>query len=999
MNNSNLGQRNSPSARKLINLRERAFKEGGSSLELQIPIEYIRDISRDLNSNDITKDVARRNLLNWSEQLTNSTYWVPTSGTSGSIVSDNVIANPLNGEITASLITELTGNTLHYKQQSTPNIISGTPYTTSGYFKMNGRRYLGISIYDNSNHFGHFDLQAGTMAGLSSGVTGSITAVGDGWYRCAVTYTPNNVTSILSQFFLEIGFGTTVYSGDGVSGIYVYGVQTEQGSTATAYQQTQTYNTDTGASLIMTPNTIGESRLFNCKPELRNLIKYSEEFDNVIWSKTNSGTGTAPIVTANYSANPIDGAITADRVVYALNGGITSGDNSYLLTQIQTLIKNGNTYTVSFWLKTNDSSTITMRISDTANAQYTSLISVTPIWTRFNITFTVIIPTTNVITLSIHLRGNVTSQNADISIYGAQLEVGSTATTYQRTTDGIIDFQATRATTATVVQKDGTIGDGCYNLLQRSEESDNANWAKIATTISANTIANPINGQINADKLIENNTSATHFSYNNSGIINSGVTYTQSIYVKAGERRYVRWGTLTSLFGVNLILVDLLTGNVLNIYGTPNYTVTNIGNGWYRFTITATAIANGTASNYTEIQATAGTASYLGDGISGIYIWGAQLTKGSDIKPYLKTTNRQNVPSIDYSLGSNSPMLLIEPQRTNLLLQSSNFSTGSTWGTDTPPVTITTDVTISPAGDMTGDKTTENTGLSFQNLYQLRSGLSTGTPYTFSVYVKPAERRFTALQLQNSGSDIIRAIFDVSAGTISTPVSSAGAVTSPSASIVYANNGWYRCSLTGTFTTATTFGGNIHIRQNNSYGNYSGVSNNGLYIWGAQLEQGSNSTSYIATTTATVTRNSYTSYIDLFNNNLLNKDNFTLYAEGYLYNGINGGYLIALSSGTLGGTNAIGMHWGISPVYAISGSSSFALNNLSDNNNYKFIIQRNGTTVKFFRNGIQIWTTQTVPVFDYQYLLINSSSTYGVNKLLLWKYTLTDADCIDLTTL
>src|SRR5574339_35725 len=47
------------------------------------------------------------------------------------------------------------------------------------------------------------------------------------------------------------------------------------------------YDITSDASLIMTPNTIGEGRLFNAKPELRNLVKYSEEFDNGVWGTQN----------------------------------------------------------------------------------------------------------------------------------------------------------------------------------------------------------------------------------------------------------------------------------------------------------------------------------------------------------------------------------------------------------------------------------------------------------------------------------------------------------------------------------------------------------------------------------------------------------------------------------------------------------------------------------------------------------------------------------------
>jgi hypothetical protein len=72
----------------------------------------------------------------------------------------------------------------------------------------------------------------------------------------------------------------------------------------------------------------------------------------------------------------------------------------------------------------------------------------------------------------------------------------------------------------------------------------------------------------------------------------------------------------------------------------------------------------------------------LDDSVSGtsateFYMWGAQLVKGDQPKDYLKTTDRLDIPRIDYTNGE--PSILLEPSRTNEILHSNQFDT--TWST------------------------------------------------------------------------------------------------------------------------------------------------------------------------------------------------------------------------------------------------------------------------------------------------------------------------------
>lgn len=442
------------------------------------------------------------------------------------------------------------------------------------------------------------------------------------------------------------------------------------------------YNILSDASLVYTPSSYGESRNYVVQPVKVNLAKASEDCTN---STAVAWTAGGATITADAIANPVDGAITADM------WDDTNASSAPGVPTQQVIPTTSTKMTVSLYTKAGSLPTSGSRVFLVRNrTTLTNFISLTFFynttgitthpggWTSYQLAngwYRIVWTGTTGITIGDTLdvyvgrSGQATVGATDTwYIYGLQVEAGDTVTPYQRATDSIFDFQFSRASTATSISKAGIFEDTCYNLLQRSEEF-NTTWTTSRTTVSANQTTNPRNGLTDADKITIDSTSGNHFVSQNITTNGTGVS-TMSVYVKYVDNKYIR------LFNFNqsgIVNFDILNKNIATNTSGYSASITDVGNGWL--------LLQGTFNN----TATFGygiyllddsqTLNYLGDGIRSVYVWGAQMVSGSVARDYLRTTNRQAVPKLDYSLSATTPSLLSEPQRTNLLL---NSATGTT---------------------------------------------------------------------------------------------------------------------------------------------------------------------------------------------------------------------------------------------------------------------------------------------------------------------------------
>lgn len=160
-------------------------------------------------------------------------------------------------------------------------------------------------------------------------------------------------------------------------------------------------------------------------------------------------------------------------------------------------------------------------------------------------------------------------------------------------------------------------------------------WAYNALSVTTGSVTAP-DGSASAYVLVESNTNASHFDANTIGTGGAG-TYTMSVYAKKKERSFVYLLENSTVSAIAYFNLDTGTKGTVSGTGSPSSTITNIGGGWYRCTMTCTTTANPVMR--VGLCITDNVRSYQGDGASGIYVFGSQIEAGAEASSYIPTTS------------------------------------------------------------------------------------------------------------------------------------------------------------------------------------------------------------------------------------------------------------------------------------------------------------------------------------------------------------------------
>jgi len=389
---------------------------------------------------------------------------------------------------------------------------------------------------------------------------------------------------------------------------------------------------------IRTTGLAQASPLFNPRPFLyfdtstydnrENLWASSNTFDSSVWAFQTDGPGTVGI-TQNAIVSP-ENLRTGSKFFVA-----TAGGSFYSIYRSATITANTN-YTYSAYARAAEVSIFNLTVFTGTAAPYilynltTGLVSgqgniATDVnftlvgtaitdagngWYRASITFRHSLGGT----FQLKIDNGSTTLNQGFFLYGAQLEASNYLSAYKST----------------------------ENLMVVSE--DFSQWAKNTApndyTVTANSTAAP-NNTLTADLIIKSTgagTSSISYKLFN-GLINT--LYCGSVFVKAGGYSKVQVAFGSSSFNnVNVGgNIDLTNGSVNSVINGSTVRVESVGNGWHRVSVTATSI--GSVGNYvfsvTPLD-NSYNANFAGDGVSGIYAWGAQVEKNGFATTYTSTS-------------------------------------------------------------------------------------------------------------------------------------------------------------------------------------------------------------------------------------------------------------------------------------------------------------------------------------------------------------------------
>jgi len=375
-------------------------------------------------------------------------------------------------------------------------------------------------------------------------------------------------------------------------------------------------------------------------------------------------------------------------------------------------------------------------------------------------------------------------------------------------------------------------------------------------------------------------------------------------------------------------------------------------------------------------------------------------------KKGLIETVGSNIPRIDFQ-GNNKGALLLEPERTNLIPYSEDLRNAS-WlksGLSSVPSGF-----ISPDGSANAYGITDDTS---NSIHRLRDSLTltATTDYTLSVFAKKGTLSNIQLALINTvNSNTASRVFDLENGILGESITGASGTLSDSKIIDY-GNGWYRCEITAQLTTApNTYQITLATQSTNNSisGNqvtYDGDGNGNVYLWGAQLEQGSYPTSYIPTSGGTVTRVEDTCN-NAGNDQVINSTEGVLYAEINAFDSIS---RISLSDGS--SSNRVSFRMDANSInfqYRVGGSYSYRVGvDIDTSNTNKIAMSFNNGVFVGYLNGVSIGSPISGASLGQGVLDRlnfndgNSSDSFegNIKDLRLYNTALTDQELQALTTI
>lgn len=196
-------------------------------------------------ANGLLIEGQRTNLVTQSEAL--STGW----GSTGTSKSDVATTDPYGNSTTCKFVTEDTSTGAHEVSFLNTGLTSSAYYAWSVFIKGNGSRWATVTNYDGTSSQGSCTIDLATGAITSSSGNFLVWPMQNGWYRVSV-FGAIGASATLCYGIVKLTDNTNAvtYTGDGTSGVFVWGGQFEEGLGPSSYIPTTTVATTRAAEVL-----------------------------------------------------------------------------------------------------------------------------------------------------------------------------------------------------------------------------------------------------------------------------------------------------------------------------------------------------------------------------------------------------------------------------------------------------------------------------------------------------------------------------------------------------------------------------------------------------------------------------------------------------------------------------------------------------------------------------------------------------------------------------
>lgn len=266
----------------------------------------------------------RTNLLTYSNDFSNAAW-----NKVGATVTPSAAMGP-DGTMTASLLQESTASGLHNTYRNAISVTVGAAYSATIFAKpASGSRILRLASFGHTANIDLVSMEYNVFGSTAFSV--SVSRAPNGFVRVALRgvvppLSPSNIYISLAQ---SLASASNDYTGDGESGIYIWGAQLEAGAFPTSYIPTTDAQV-TRAADIASVNELSpwyradEGTLF-----VEFVPMHMTTGANWVASLSNSGTGTNDLIDVSFAANG------------SVRGRVITGGSGPSSTTVSGIVKSG----------------------------------------------------------------------------------------------------------------------------------------------------------------------------------------------------------------------------------------------------------------------------------------------------------------------------------------------------------------------------------------------------------------------------------------------------------------------------------------------------------------------------------------------------------------------------------------------------------------------------------------------------------------------------------